>query len=155
MAKKKKSTKRTSTRRRKSRVSGVGMLPGIPLEQLGAIAGGAIVSQSLNGMAKNVKALQDNKKVLPLLKIGLGAFAIIKGENPLLRNMGTGMVADGSLHLLRVAAPNSFQNLTGEAVGYAGSTLIDLDTISGNGYVYSEGHQVGGLDDQDFSVGAV
>ena len=156
MAKKKVTKKRKPTRRRRSRVSGVGMLPGVPLEQIAAFAGGAIASQALNGIAKNVSALQKNAKILPLIKIGIGVFALAKSNNEMLKNMGGGFVAEGALQLVRVAAPNVFNTLNGEPVGSIGTTLIDLDGISGNGnYLYGEDQQVGALYDEDYSVGAV
>lgn len=156
MAKKKVTKKRKTTRRRRSRVAGIGMLPGIPLEQMAAFAGGAIASQALNGVAKNVSALQKNDKILPLIKIGIGAFALTKGGNDMLRNMGGGFIADGTLQLVRVAAPNVFNTLNGSGVNGIGATLIDLDNIAGPGeYLYAEDHQVGAYSDEDYSVGAV
>lgn len=148
MAKKKKTTKRRkSTGRRRARVGAIG--GGLPLERIAAFAGGAIASQALNGISKNVAALQKNKKVLPIIKIGLGMYGLMKGTNQMLQDAAGGMVAEGALQLVREAAPNVFQSLTGESA--VGATLIDLDQVSG--YVYSEDHQVGAV--EDYSVAAI
>jgi hypothetical protein len=156
MAKKKKtSQKRGAGRRRRSRsrVAGIGMLPGLPLEQVAAFVGGAVASQALNGIAKNIKPLQKSPKILPIAKIAIGVFGLMKSNNEMLQNMAGGMIAEGGLHLVREMAPNVFKSLTGgsDSVG----TLIDLDEIAGTGYYYGEDHTVSGINDEDFSVGAV
>lgn len=128
MAKKKKTTKKRRTGRRRGRVSGIGMLPGIPVEAMAAIGAGAIASQALNGVAQNVAALQKNPKLLPVAKIIIGGFLVSKSKNPMLQNFAGGVIADGALQAARVFAPNVFKGLAGDNIG----ALIDLDNyVSG------------------------
>lgn len=151
MAKKRKTTKRRTVRRRRGRVSGIGMLPGIPLEAMATIGAGAIASQALNGIAQNVDMLQRNPKILPLAKLVIGGFMVSKSKNPMVQNFGGGIIADGVLQSARTFAPNVFKGLTG-GVG----SLIDLDNyVAGGPYVYGEDHSVGALQDEDYTLGAI
>lgn len=152
MAKKKKATtKRRRTTRRRARVGAIG--GGLPLERIAAFAGGAVASQALNGISKNVSALQKNKKILPILKIGIGTYGLMKGSG-MVQDASIGFICDGALHFVREAAPNVFKSLTGEPVsGIGATTLIDLDQINGTEYMYGESHQVGAI--EDYSVASV
>lgn len=167
MAKKKqKKAKSRTTRRRRStrRVSGIGMVGGLPLETLAGIAGGAIASKALNGIAKNIKPLQKNPKILPIIKVVAGGYMVAKGS-PTMQNIGTGVLAEGALDALEVFAPNVFKKMkagySADSVDGIGTTLIDLDdynNLNGVGsanYYYEEDHTVGSLQNQDYALGAV
>jgi hypothetical protein len=153
MAKKKKTTKRRSSvrRRGRGRVSGIGMLPGVPLEAMAAIGAGAVASQALNGIAQNIDVLQRNPKILPIAKLMIGGFMVSKSKNPMVQNLGGGFIADGALQAARTFAPNVFKGLTGNV-----GSLIDLDNyVAGGRYMYGEDHSVGALQDEDYSLGSV
>jgi len=133
MAKKKHSKKRggrKAGRRRGRRVSGVGAI-GISMETLAGIAAGAAASKALNGVTKNIDMITKKPIILPALKVGIGFLGYTKLQNPFLRDMASGMVAEGALHALDVLAPNVFKApLAGGAVG----TVIDLDDNPLSGY---------------------
>lgn len=165
MAKRKKkgvTKRRTKSTRRRGRVSGIGAL-GLPVERIAALVVGGVASQALNGIAKNIKPLQNNAKILPAIKIVGGALLMSKTRNPMAQDFAAGIVGEGGLQLIRALAPNVFAGLTGESVGNAlinlddsvGATLIDLDEVNGVGasYIYAEDHQVGAVD--DYAVNAI
>lgn len=131
MAKKAKKSRSKSRRGRRPgrRVSGFG--GGIPVNTLIAVGAGAVVSKGLNGVVKNVSFINDKPIVRPLLKLGLGYLGTSwKGGGEFVQNAALGMIAEGGLDLLGVAAPNVFSKLAGEPA-VSGPTMIDLDEVSG------------------------
>lgn len=122
---------RKTSRRSGRRVSGIGMV-GVSMETLGGIAAGAVASKALNGVAKNVKALQSKPIILPVAKIAIGYIMFTRSDNEFIRNMGGGFVAEGGLSALDVLAPNVFKG--GLAAGTGIGAVIDLDEPYMSGY---------------------
>ena len=156
MKKKKGGKRRTSTTktyRRRRRIGGVGSIGSVPT-QLFAAAGGAIASKALNGIVKNIPALNKYKIVLPAIK-GAAAYFIIKSNEPLVQNAGIGVAAEAGLQALEAFAPNVFQRLTGgftavSGIGSGNTRYLDLDDMQVNRGVgaYGEDAAVSGYGEE-------
>ena len=130
MAKKKRGgtkTRRKSSRRGR-RVSGIS---GIEMNDLVAVGAGAVGSKALNGVLKNVKFINDKPILRPIVKLGLGYMLMSwKGAGNFGQNAAMGIMAEATLDLLGVAAPNVFAKLAGDPP-ISGYNMIDLDEVKG------------------------
>lgn len=158
MKKKKGGTKsRTRKSPRRRRISGVGTVGSVST-QLIAAAGGAIASKALNGIVKNVPALNKNKIILPALK-GVGAYFMLRSNEPLLQNAGIGVAAEAGLQALEAFAPNVFQRLTAgpvSGIGAGGTKYLDLDDMQINRGVGAYGEEVSvGAYGEEFEIAGV
>lgn len=119
MAKRKKTTKRRSTRRRMSGINAGELVTGIAGVAVGAAAAGFITSKILGSQSDTIKAVA---------AIGLGVATPMFMKSPIGKAAGSGMVAVGVINLLK---KSGFVSGLGADEGIE-VTLGDIPVISGD-----------------------
>jgi hypothetical protein len=135
---KKKSGKKRITRRRRSRVSGVGDV--FNIEELALIGAGALGSKLLvNPVLKAIFPKNDAPKYSPIIVKGLLSFGLSQLKMKETDSMAKGAALAAVLELAEVYAPNVFApKLKGDKVEGYGDELgdnveLNLDDVSGYG----------------------
>ena len=145
MAKRKKSGRRVTRRRR---VGGVG---GVNTERLLGLVGGAVAA----GFANNLLASKIDGKLAAAGTVAVGLFLPkFLGKSQLLAGVGDGMIAAGGLSLMRelgviqgMPLISGYQNLT--AINGLPSEIANFKEEPSNNYKpFSMGNVINGLDRQ-------
>jgi len=140
MAKRKKSTKRYSRRRRVSGFNAGDVVTNIAGVAVGAAAAGFITSKLLGSQSDTVKAVA---------AIGLGVAAPMFVKSPVANAAGSGMVAVGVINLLKKSGFVSGLGADDDGVEV---TLGDIPVIAGMDVMAGDDDMpvVAGMDDEDF-----
>lgn len=143
MAKRKKSVKRVTRRRRYSGVSGIGTVR--VNEVLGTIGGVVLSRLIVNTLSKKMTALQ-SPVTKAITQIGLGVvtkpvFSALKMKSPMLDSLASGMIIGGGVELVKTVAPAS--------LGVADETPGDVIVINGTPEISEINgmDEIGGMDD--------